>query len=337
MKDRRFPIRRAGVVCLLAGVLALSGCGPGGSAEKTDGKTAAGTDASPEVVATPPPPPPAEIWKVFSGEKAFEHVKAQVALGPRPVGSEALEANRRLITAELERNGWKVERQSFTDETPQGPVTFVNLIGRYGGSAGSQRFIVCSHYDTKFYDTIAFVGANDGASSTGALMELSRVLALDPELARQVELVFFDGEEALVQFSPTDGTYGSRHYARDLRESGRNRQFRAGVLWDMIGDRDLTITLPPDSPEEVAKGILSSAEALGVRERFGFHSQPIWDDHIPLNQARIPTIDLIDFDYPYWHTADDTLDKLSPESLQTVAAVTLHWLRTKASEGQAVK
>ena len=330
MKERRFTIRAAGAACfcLLAGVLAISGCGPGDPA----GEGTAVAEASPGAASTPPPAPPAEIWKSFSGEKAFEHVKAQVALGPRAAGSQALEANRRLIIGELERNGWKVERQSFTEETPQGPLTFVNLIGRYGGSDGSQRFIVCSHYDTKFYDTIPFVGANDGASSTGALMELSRVLALDPELARQVELVFFDGEEALVQFSPTDGTYGSRHYARGLRESGRNRQFRAGVLWDMIGDKDLTLTLPPDSPAEVARGILSAAEALGARGHFNFHSQPIWDDHLPLNQAGIATIDLIDFDYPYWHTADDTLDKLSPESLQTVAAVTLRWLRTEASK-----
>src|SRR5690606_21020982 len=138
------------------------------------------------------------------------------------------------------------------------------------------------HYDTKVYDTIEFVGANDAGSSTGALMETARVLALDPRLARQVELVFFDGEEAFAQFTPTDGLYGSRHYARKLRETGRAAQFKAGVLWDMIGDKDLTITLPPDSPSAVTKGILEAADALGTRKHFSFARQPIWDDHVPL-------------------------------------------------------
>ena len=159
-------------------------------------------------------------------------------------------------------------------------------------------------------------------------MELARVLALDPALAAQVELVFFDGEEALEQFTEIDGLYGSRHYAKSLREGARAKQFKFGILWDMIGDRDLTVTLPPDSPPEVAKALLASADALGLREYFRFYDRSIWDDHVPLNQAGIPTIDVIDFDYLYWHTADDTLDKLSPESIQKVGAVTLHQLRT---------
>ena len=120
------------------------------------------------------------IWKKFSGDKAFAHTRAQCDLGPRPAGSVELEQARGLIAAELTRNGWSVERQAFTDATPRGPVQFVNLIAQYGGSSATQEFIVCSHYDTKLFDSIRFVGASDGASSTGALMELSRVLALDP-------------------------------------------------------------------------------------------------------------------------------------------------------------
>jgi glutaminyl-peptide cyclotransferase len=274
------------------------------------------------------PTPPSEIWKEFSGEKALDHTRAQVEIGPRIPGSPELEKTRALITAELERNGWTVERQTFTDNTPRGPTQFVNLIGRYGKSTKTQQFIVCSHYDTKIFDTFEFVGASDGASSTGALMELSRVLALDPSIAERVELVFFDGEEAFVQFTETDGLYGSRYYAKNLRETGKNRQFKAGVLWDMIGDRDLTITLSPDSPPEMTQAIFAAADALQARHYFSFHDRPIWDDHIPLNLARIPTINLIDFNYVYWHTADDTLDKLSPKSLQTIGAITLHWLKT---------
>ena len=290
----------------------------------------------------PAGPPPAQIWKEFSGEKAFAHTQAQCDLGPRPSGSPELEKTRQLIVAELERNHWKVERQTFTEQTPRGPVAFVNLIARYGGSDTTQHFLVASHYDTKIFDTIRFVGASDGASSTGALMELSRVLALDPALAKRVELVFFDGEEAIIQYSQTnglltDGLYGSRHYARELAATGRNRQLRAGVLWDMIGNRKLNITLSPDSPEQLMQGIFDAAQALNARGSFSLFDRTILDDHSPLNEVQVPTIDLIGFDYPYWHTADDTLDKLSPQSLQTVGAVTLRWLKTAAGESAVAK
>ncbi len=279
-------------------------------------------------------PPPAEIWKEFSGEKAFAEVRRQVDLGPRPAGSAELEKARVLIEESLRQSGWEIERQTFTGETPRGPTQFTNLIGRFSASGtrpvprDTQRAIVCSHFDTKRFSTIRFTGANDGASSTGALLELARVLALDPALAAKVELVFFDGEEAFAQFTDTDGLYGSRHYAGQLRATNRHAQFKFGILWDMIGDQDLKITLPSDSPPELAREILAAADALNLRKHFGYLDRPIQDDHVPLNRiARIPSIDLIDFDYPYWHTADDTLDRLAPDSLQKVGTVTLYHLR----------
>ncbi len=284
------------------------------------------------------PPPPTEIWKEFSGTKAFAEVQKQVEIGPRVAGSPEVEQARTLITQALTRSGWEVQRQPFTDETPRGPVNFVNLIARFPSpgtkTAGknTQQAIVCSHYDTKRFSTIRFVGASDGASSTGALVELARVLALDPQLASKVELVFFDGEEAFAQFTESDGLYGSRFYARSLRESARNSQFKFGILWDMIGDKNLSITLPSDSPQPLTQGILSAADSLGLRGYFAYFDRSIFDDHVPLNLARIPTVDLIDFDYMPWHTADDTLDKLSPESLQKVGSVTLHYLHTALSK-----
>lgn len=284
---------------------------------------------------------PAEIWKEFSGERAFDEVRKQVEIGPRPSGTAEIEKARALIEDGLRRTGWEVERQIFTAETPRGPVQFINLIGRFSPTGASpvprdtQRAIVCSHYDTKRFSTIRFVGASDGASSTGALLELARVLALDPTLAAQTELVFFDGEEAFVQFTnpddpdpaKQDGLFGSRYYADRLRDSGRARQFKFGILWDMIGDRDLTITLPLDSPPDLTREILASADMLGLRQHFGRYERAILDDHVHLNRVRIPTIDLIDFDYAAWHTADDTLERLAPESLQKIGAITLHHLR----------
>src|SRR5436189_4549591 len=133
-------------------------------------------------------------------------------------------------------------------------MEFVNLIARFGNNnkTESAQFLLCSHYDTKTFDTIRFVGANDGGSSTGLLVELARVLGQHPNLAARVELVFFDGEEAYENFSETDGLYGSRYFARQLGGTGA-KQFRPGILFDMVGDRSLNITLPADSPIEMAR------------------------------------------------------------------------------------
>lgn len=272
--------------------------------------------------------PPAHIWEEFSGEKALEHVRRLLDLGPRPPGSTALEKSREYITAQLESSGWKVTRQAFEDDTPVGKVHFVNLVATFASrkTSGDPLFLVCSHYDTKTFETVEFVGANDGGSSTGALLELARVLSRNPALAARIELVCFDGEEAYESFTETDGLYGSRYFTRQLVAENKTRSFRGGILWDMIGDRDLTITLPPDSPSQLADGIFAAAQALDLRKHFTYFRGGITDDHTPLNSAGIPTIDLIDFDYPPWHSAGDTIDKLSAASLQIVGRVTAFYL-----------
>ena len=228
---------------------------------------------------------------------------------------------------QLRHSGWQVTRQAFTDDTPRGKIHFVNLIARFAGDANpaSPSFLLCSHYDTKLFDTIRFVGANDGGSSTGLLLELARVLGQHPSLARKVELAFFDGEEAYENFSDTDGLYGSRYFARQLQGEGA-KQFRGGILFDMVGDRSLGITLPPNSPSAMAHDVFAAAEALKLRKYFSYLDRDLIDDHAPLNAIGIPTIDIIDFDYPSWHTADDTMDKISAQSLQIVGSVALYYL-----------
>ena len=269
----------------------------------------------------------AKIWEEFSGEKAFAHVQRLVDFGPRPAGSDALEKSRAYIEEQLRPQGWKVRRQAFTEDTPRGKTHFVNLSAQFAKQekATSPAFLLCSHYDTKVFDTIRFVGANDGGSSTGLLLELARVIGQHPTLASKIELVFFDGEEAFEQFSGTDGLYGSRYFARQLRDS-RPKQFRGGLLFDMVGDRSLGITLPDDSPADVARDIFAAAEALKLRSYFTYLGRDLIDDHAPLNGIGIPTLDVIDFDYPWWHTADDTIDKISAPSLQIVGSVTLYYL-----------
>jgi Zn-dependent M28 family amino/carboxypeptidase len=271
-----------------------------------------------------------KIWKNFSGERALDHVRNLVAFGPRPPGSAALEKSREYIVKQLTGFGWEVDRQTFQQETPRGKVTFVNLIASLAGSARKQdsrpKFLLCSHYDTKIFDHFRFVGANDGGSSTGELLEMARVLSLDPSLASRIQLVFFDGEEAFDEFSDSDGIYGSRYFANQLVRTGTAKQFRGGILFDMVGDQSLDVTLPPDSPAEIARGIFASASALNLRNFFTYFDQSVTDDHTPLNEAGIPTIDVIDFDYPSWHTAGDTIDKLSAKSLQIVGSVAAYYL-----------
>jgi glutaminyl-peptide cyclotransferase len=273
----------------------------------------------------------AKIWDEFSGEKALAHVQRLVDLGPHPAGSDAIEKARDYIEERLRHSNWQVTRQAFTDDTPRGKIHFVNLIARFAGDANSASpsLLLCSHYDTKLFDTIRFVGANDGGSSTGLLLELARVLGQHPSFARKVELAFFDGEEAYETFSDTDGLYGSRYFARHLE--GRDaKQFRGGILFDMVGDRSLGITLPADSPPAMARDVFAAAEALKLRNYFSYLDRNLIDDHTPLNAIGIPTIDIIDFDYPSWHTADDTMDKISAQSLQIVGSVSLYYLAESA-------
>ena len=268
-----------------------------------------------------------KMWDEFSGEKAFLHVQHLVDLGPHPAGSDAIEKARDYIEEQLRHSGWQVTRQTFTDDTPRGKIRFVNLIARFSGDGNPAvpSFLLCSHYDTKLFDAIRFVGANDGGSSTGLLLELARVIGRRPNMARKIELVFFDGEEAYENFSETDGLYGSRYFAKQLKDNGA-KQLRGGILFDMIGDRSLDITLPADSPPAIARDIFAAAEALKVRNYFSYMDRDLIDDHVPLNAIGIPTIDIIDFDYPWWHTADDTLDKISAQSLQITGSVALYCL-----------
>ena len=310
---------------LAIALVACAGCSP-----KKQADTKAGAAPAVEI--------PPRLWEEFSGANALKEVERQVEIGPRPSGSAAIEKARARIAESLEKSGWEVERQEF-DHAPvqgQGTIRFVNLIARFSQTGvrpvprDTQRAILGSHYDTKRMDGIRFVGANDAGSSTGALLELARVLATAPALASRIELVFFDGEEAVVQFGPAetgpDGLVGSRHYAQVLRDSKRAAQFRFAIVWDMIGDADLTVTLPRDTPAELASSLFVAAEALGVRRNFGYSAGEITDDHTPLQRiARIPAMDVIDFDYPPWHTSGDTLDRLSASSLQTVGRVTT-WL-----------
>lgn len=243
-----------------------------------------------------------------------------VAFGPRPAGSPALAKTRDYIKAELSKSGLKVEEQPFEATTPAGPIRMVNLRATIGSPSGAKRLIVAGHYDTKLFKDVRFVGANDGGSSAAFLIELGRALAAAPP-SSAVELLFLDGEEAVrAEWEDPDNRYGSRYYVEAARKNGTLDGIQALVLVDMIGDRDLRIKREVGSTPWLTDVIWGVASGMR-RPEFAEESTAVIDDHLIFLQAGVPAVDLIDFDYPAWHTPEDTLDKLSAESFQAVGDV----------------
>ncbi len=261
----------------------------------------------------------AQSTPAFDSNNAWAHVRQQVAIGPRPSGSPANAKTRQYLAAQLAALGIKTVEQPFEGVTPIGPIRMVNLIGTIPGKS-PDRIILASHFDTKLYRDVRFVGASDGASSTAALLELARVLKARKGLPYTIELLFFDGEEAVLEWSATDSTYGSRHYVAAARTSGSLKSIRALILLDMIGDRDLTIRRDPNSTRWLTDIIWAAAKKLGHRQ-FMDEEMAIEDDHLPFLKAGVPAVDIIDLDYAAWHTPQDTMDAIAARSLQIVGDV----------------
>jgi Zn-dependent M28 family amino/carboxypeptidase len=244
-----------------------------------------------------------------------------VEIGPRVSGTAANTKTRQYIISTLAAVGIKATEQAFEAATPLGPVKMANVIATLPGTR-PERIVIGSHFDTKLFREFRFVGASDGASSTAALLELARALKDRPR-PFTIELLFLDGEEAVVTWSDTDSTYGSRHYVRAAQQGGTLKSIRAFILLDMIGDRDLTIRREANSTRWLTDAIWAAAKRLGHSRYFLSESTPIEDDHIPFLQAGVQAVDIIDLDYKAWHTADDTLQNVSAQSLQIVGDVVL--------------
>lgn len=257
----------------------------------------------------------------FDGARAFAHLQAVVRIGPRPAGSPGAARTRDYIQARIDALGLSLERQPFDARTPIGTVPMVNLRVRVNPSRPGPRLIVAGHYDTKRFDDRTFVGANDAGSSTAFLLELARVLARHPG-RWPVDLVFFDGEEAVVEWKGDDHTYGSRHFVERARADGTLAAIGALVLVDMIGERSPRFLRDVNSTGWLTDIIWTHARALG-RTEFVDAETAIEDDHLRFLEAGVPAVDIIDLEYPAWHTADDTIDKVAPESLQAVGDVLL--------------
>jgi glutaminyl-peptide cyclotransferase len=269
------------------------------------------------------------LHRQVSGDTILAWAEAVTGMGARPAGSEALERTRQFLEKELKNLGWVTQRQSFEDTTPRGRLPFVNLRARFANGPGDpwQRpvpVLIASHYDTKFYPDFVFVGANDGASGNAVQLEIARVMATKPAVAQRIELVFFDGEEATVAYTPLDGLHGSRHYARAWREWPRDGRPRRGLLLDMVGEKDLKIEMPANQSSDVLRRLaLQAAADAGHARFFGLSNQEILDDHVPLGMAGLEMVNFIDLNYRVWHTAEDTADQLSAGSLAISAEVAL--------------
>ncbi|MBN1269446.1 MAG: M28 family peptidase [Kiritimatiellae bacterium] len=264
---------------------------------------------------------------LLSGEAALRETAALVAIGLRDAGTPGAERAAEHIRGRLEALGVEATIDAFVNTTPRGEVTFRNVIGRIPGE-GEGLIILGSHYDTKSGMGEGFEGANDSGSSTGLLLELGRVLAAGPRVKPDILLAFFDGEECMVTYSRIDGLHGSRHMAENLVREGRAGAVRAMILLDMIGDRDLSVTIPRNSAPRLVSLVFDAAHREGARRNFSLYPFEIGDDHVPFVQLGIPAIDLIDFHFgtapgrnDYWHTPEDRMDKLSPESLGIVGRV----------------
>jgi len=258
----------------------------------------------------------------FDGVRALDHVKQLVAIGPRVAGSGGIERARAYIAKQMTALGLQTREQAFMANTPLGPVKMVNLRVTLPGAAASGRLIVAGHYDTKLFQDAVFVGANDGGSSAAFLIEMARVLK-DRKNALPIELLFFDGEEAVIEWQRNnDHTYGSQYYVDAARQDGTLKDIRALILVDMIGDRDLRILREPRSTRWLTDVIWAAAKRI-KRPEFVDENFEVEDDHIPFLEAGVQAVDLIDLDYRDWHRPSDTIDKLSAKSLQAVGDVLL--------------
>ncbi|HEX8146901.1 MAG TPA: M28 family metallopeptidase [Pyrinomonadaceae bacterium] len=263
----------------------------------------------------------------FSGERAYEHVRRLVGFGPRPSGSKQLESARKYIQ---EQTGGGLEE--WVADTPAGKLKMANIVVELPGQT-DDAIVIAGHYDTKRYREFAFVGANDGGSSAGALIEVARALRAAGAPRRfTYRLVFFDGEEAVCgewdecsKPGRPDNTYGSRHHVGRLKASGRLKKVRALILLDMVGYDKLELGRDDMSTPWLVDVLWRTARGLGYSKQFVERAEAVGgDDHAPFLRAGVPSVDLIQLStYPHWHTPEDTFDKISPHSLKAVGDVVL--------------
>jgi Zn-dependent M28 family amino/carboxypeptidase len=276
------------------------------------------------------PSPPSSAASTASGDsfdaaRAMRYVKEIVAFGPRPIGSASHLKLEQYISSHLK--GDSVEFDRFTADTVEGKFPVNNIIAKYPGTRDGL-IVIAGHYDTNYpLRNTAYVGANDGASSTALLLELANRLRRGKREGYSVWLLWTDGEEAVRQWSRADSLYGARHLAERWQQDGTLKKIKALLLEDMIGDADLNVDRDQNSTPWLEDLILQAAAERGYQSHFFARTIAVEDDHLPFVERGVPSADLIDLDYGYdnvfHHTPQDTIDKLSPKSMQIVGEVIL--------------
>jgi glutaminyl-peptide cyclotransferase len=268
------------------------------------------------------------IPQPLSGKRALKEVERLVKISPRDAGTTGANQAAQHIASRLTTFGYRPAVNTFLSACPSGESLFFNVIAERKGLR-DEWIVIGSHFDTKSGLGPEFQGANDSGSSTGLLLELARHLRFHrPDLS--IMFAFFDGEECMVHYSTNDGLHGSRQLARRLKKSGR--KIHGVIILDMVGDKDLTLTIPSNVDYELLGHAFDAAQEMGQRDRLMMYSEML-DDHCPFIEAGYPAIDLIDFFYGaspglnnFWHTPEDSLDKLSPESLQFTGDLVLNMI-----------
>jgi glutaminyl-peptide cyclotransferase len=278
------------------------------------------------------PPDSGPLPKV-DGAQAMQYVKEIVAFGPRPLGSANHKKVEDYLLAHLK--GDEVENDTFTADTPEGKFPVHNIIAKFPGTKDGI-VVIASHYDTNYpLRNTSFVGANDGGSSSALLLEFANQLRGKPRGGYSIWLVWDDAEEAIkpdteVPFL-SDSLYGINHLAETWKADGTLKKIKAFLLADMVGDADLNIERDSNSTPWLEDVVYEAASRLGYQSHFFARTMAVDDDHLPFVKRGIACADFIDFNYGYndvfWHTTQDTVDKLSPKSLETVGSTMLETIR----------
>jgi len=309
--------------------------------DKNTGQVRAQSFASITPVQTPKLtfPPDSGPPTTIDGVRAMQYVKEIVAFGPRPVGSANHKKVENYILAHLKND--TVEQDAFTADTPEGKFPVHNIIAKFSGTKDGI-VVIASHYDTNYpLRNTSFVGANDGGSSSALLLEFANQFRGKPREGYSVWLVWDDAEEAikpdgsggLKQEMPfeNDSLYGISHLAEKWEAEGTLKKIKAFLLADMVGDADLNIERDTNSTPWLEDVVYEAATRLGYQSHFFARTLPVSDDHIPFVKRGVPCADFIDFNYGYndvfWHTTQDTVDKLSPKSLEIVGGTMLETIR----------
>jgi Zn-dependent M28 family amino/carboxypeptidase len=313
---------------LLASALTLLACDRHKDSAQVQGATPVA--AAPAPLTFPPDSGPAPS---FDADRAMQYVKDIVKLGPRPLGSANHKKVEQYIAAHLQ--GDPVEDDTFTADTNVGKFPVHNIVAKYPGTKDGI-ILIASHYDTNYpLRNTSYIGANDGASSSAVLLEIANQLRGKQRDGYSVWLIWDDAEEAMkpdteVDFM-SDSLYGITHLAEKWQSDGTLKKVKVFLLADMIGDADLNIDREGNSAPWLQSVVYEAATRLGYQSHFFGRSLPMDDDHLPFVKRGVPSIDLIDFTYGYnnvfWHTQQDTPDKLSPQSLKIVGAVILESIR----------